>query len=153
MTISYRISSPPCMLNGSLTMQTIFSGVSSIFSQSACLFLSYKTVINEKRRVYNRSYIKVKSYFQLYMVRTMLESLIDDKNVGRRPLKRELNPRDLSAIEHFHRYSFYWSYLLNLNGNVVEITLSHHVTFSPSNYNTITITVIISYMLNKCNIT
>lgn len=108
---------------------------------------------NSNTRVYNPSYIKVKSYFQLYMVRTMLESLIDDRNVGRRPLRKDLNPRDLSAIEHFHRNSFYWSYLLNLNGNIVEIMLSHDVTFSPSNYNTLTIIIIISFLLNKCNIT
>ncbi|KAK7504118.1 hypothetical protein BaRGS_00004422, partial [Batillaria attramentaria] len=47
---------------------------------------------------------------QLYMVRTMLESLI-----GMKALRKEMDPRHLAQIEDFHRLSFFWNYLINFN--------------------------------------
>ncbi|XP_053399045.1 cytoplasmic FMR1-interacting protein-like isoform X2 [Mercenaria mercenaria] len=53
---------------------------------------------------------------QLYMVRTMLESVIGDKNAGgKKTLRKELDLRDFVAIDNFHKTSYFWSYLLNLN--------------------------------------
>ncbi|XP_076441680.1 cytoplasmic FMR1-interacting protein 2-like [Babylonia areolata] len=47
---------------------------------------------------------------QLYMVRTMLESLI-----GLKALRKDMDPRHLAHIEDFHRRSFFWNYLVNFN--------------------------------------
>ncbi|XP_065556681.1 cytoplasmic FMR1-interacting protein-like isoform X2 [Artemia franciscana] len=50
---------------------------------------------------------------QLYMVRTMLESLIADKSGGKRTLRKDIDGTYLMAIDAFHKSSFYWTYLLN----------------------------------------
>ncbi|KAK7103491.1 cytoplasmic FMR1-interacting protein 1 homolog [Littorina saxatilis] len=47
---------------------------------------------------------------QLYMVRTMLESLI-----GMKALRKEMDQRHLAHIEDFHQLSFHWHYLINFN--------------------------------------
>ncbi|XP_053399050.1 cytoplasmic FMR1-interacting protein-like [Mercenaria mercenaria] len=53
---------------------------------------------------------------QLYMVRTMLESLIGDKNAGvNRSLKSHLDSKRILGFKNFHNKSFYWNYMLNLN--------------------------------------
>ncbi|KAL5012024.1 hypothetical protein ScPMuIL_010575 [Solemya velum] len=52
---------------------------------------------------------------QLYMVRTMLESLTAEKSGGRRTLRRDIDDQHLVAINNFHKQSFFWNYLLNLN--------------------------------------
>ena len=54
--------------------------------------------------------------FQLYMVRTMLESLITERNGGKKMLRKDVDPHHLLTIDDFHRRSFFWSYLLNFNG-------------------------------------
>ncbi|KAH9489792.1 Cytoplasmic FMR1-interacting protein 2 [Bulinus truncatus] len=48
---------------------------------------------------------------QLYMVRTMLESLIDERSGARKNLRKE----HVAKIEEFHKKSFFWNYLLNFN--------------------------------------
>lgn len=53
---------------------------------------------------------------QLYMVRTMLESLIADKSGGKRTLRKDIDGQYLVQIDQFHKTSFYWSYLLNFSG-------------------------------------
>lgn len=50
---------------------------------------------------------------QLYMVRTMLESLIEDG--PNKSLRSHLDSKYVVAFKEFHKQSFYWSYLLNLN--------------------------------------
>jgi cytoplasmic FMR1 interacting protein len=51
------------------------------------------------------------------MVRTMLESLISDRNSkGKKSLRKELDENHVVEIEQFHKESFYWSYLLNFTG-------------------------------------
>lgn len=52
---------------------------------------------------------------QLYMVRTMLESLIADKSGGKRTLRKDIDGNCLMQIDSFHKTSFYWSYLLNFS--------------------------------------
>ncbi|XP_074599073.1 cytoplasmic FMR1-interacting protein Sra-1 [Brevipalpus obovatus] len=53
---------------------------------------------------------------QLYMVRTMLESLISDKAAsGKRTLRKDIEGNTLLAIDQFHKNSFYWNYLLNFS--------------------------------------
>ena len=52
---------------------------------------------------------------QLYMVRTMLESLIADKSGGKRTLRKDIDGNILMKIETFHQTSFYWNYLLNFS--------------------------------------
>ncbi|XP_074651924.1 cytoplasmic FMR1-interacting protein 2-like isoform X2 [Tubulanus polymorphus] len=51
---------------------------------------------------------------QLYMVRTMLESLID-KHCGKKTLRKDIDFQNLVTIDNFHRNSFFWSYLLNFS--------------------------------------
>nr|KAG5711988.1 hypothetical protein BaRGS_026429 [Batillaria attramentaria] len=55
-------------------------------------------------------YLQLQELVQLYMVRTMLESLI-----GMKALRKEMDPRHLAQIEDFHRLSFFWNYLINFN--------------------------------------
>lgn len=52
---------------------------------------------------------------QLYMVRTMLESLIADKSGGKRTLRKDIDGSCLVQIDQFHRTSFFWSYILNFS--------------------------------------
>lgn len=52
---------------------------------------------------------------QLYMVRTMLESLIAEKSGGKRTLRKDIDYHHLMNIDGFHKTSFFWSYLLNFN--------------------------------------
>ena len=52
---------------------------------------------------------------QLYMVRTMLESLIADKSGGKRTLRKDIDGNILMKIEAFHQTSFNWNYLLNFS--------------------------------------
>lgn len=55
---------------------------------------------------------------QLYMVRTMLESLISDRSSkSKKSLRKELDDNHVLEIEKFHTESFFWSYLLNFSGN------------------------------------
>lgn len=53
---------------------------------------------------------------QLYMVRTMLESLIADKSGGKRTLRKDIDGQYLMLIDQFHKTSFYWNYLLSFSG-------------------------------------
>lgn len=53
---------------------------------------------------------------QLYMVRTMLESLIAEKSGTKRVLKKDIEDSYISAIEQFHKESFHWNYLINFSG-------------------------------------
>ncbi|XP_064608148.1 cytoplasmic FMR1-interacting protein 2-like isoform X2 [Liolophura sinensis] len=52
---------------------------------------------------------------QLYMVRTMLESLIHDGGARKKTMRKDIDLHHLSAIDNFHKMSFFWSYMLNLN--------------------------------------
>ena len=52
---------------------------------------------------------------QLYMVRTMLESLIADKSGGKRTLRKDIDGNILMKIDEFHKTSFNWNYLLNFS--------------------------------------
>lgn len=53
---------------------------------------------------------------QLYMIRTMLESLIADKSGGKRTLRKDIDGQYLVLIDQFHKNSFYWNYLLSFSG-------------------------------------
>ena len=59
---------------------------------------------------------------QLYMVRTMLESLISDRSSGgksgKKTLRKDIDAKHLEAIEAFHTASFYWTYLLNFTDSL-----------------------------------
>lgn len=50
---------------------------------------------------------------QLYLVRTMVESIISEKMCARRHLRKDVDQGHLPLIEEFHRISFFWGYLLN----------------------------------------
>ncbi|XP_067662939.1 cytoplasmic FMR1-interacting protein-like [Haliotis asinina] len=52
---------------------------------------------------------------QLYMVRTMLESLIADKSGGKKTLRKDIDIQHLQTIDSFHKTSFFWNYVLNFN--------------------------------------
>ncbi|MPC20851.1 Cytoplasmic FMR1-interacting protein [Portunus trituberculatus] len=54
-------------------------------------------------------------YERLYMVRTMLESLISDKSGGKKTLRKELDGQHLCQIDEFHKTSFFWTYLINFS--------------------------------------
>lgn len=53
---------------------------------------------------------------QLYMVRTMLESLIADKSGSKKTLRSGLEGPTILDIERFHRESFFYTHLLNFSG-------------------------------------
>lgn len=53
---------------------------------------------------------------QLYMVRTMLESLIADKSGSKKTLRSSLDGPIVQAIEDFHKHSFFYTHLLNFSG-------------------------------------
>ncbi|KAK7922550.1 hypothetical protein WMY93_009452 [Mugilogobius chulae] len=52
---------------------------------------------------------------QLYMVRTMLESLIADKSGSKKTLRSSLDGPIVVAIEDFHKHSFFYTHLLNFS--------------------------------------
>ncbi|XP_040569024.1 cytoplasmic FMR1-interacting protein [Lepeophtheirus salmonis] len=52
---------------------------------------------------------------QLYMVRTMLESLIAEKSGGKRTIRKDLDDNMINKIDKFHKTSFNWNYLLNFS--------------------------------------
>lgn len=54
--------------------------------------------------------------FKLYMVRTMLESLIADKSGSKKTLRSSLDGPIVLAIEDFHKQSFFFTHLLNISG-------------------------------------
>ncbi|XP_048189832.1 cytoplasmic FMR1-interacting protein 2-like [Perognathus longimembris pacificus] len=51
----------------------------------------------------------------LYMVRTMLESLIVDKSGSKKTLRSSLDGPIVLAIEDFHKQSFFFTHLLNIS--------------------------------------
>lgn len=55
---------------------------------------------------------------QLYMVRTMLESMICDKTKGKKTLRKDIDTKHLELIEDFHSKSFFWPYLLNFTDSL-----------------------------------
>ncbi|CAF1321084.1 unnamed protein product, partial [Didymodactylos carnosus] len=56
---------------------------------------------------------------QLYMVRTMVESLLTDKSgYGKRTLRKDIDYNHLVTIEQFHKSSFFWDYLLNFDATL-----------------------------------
>lgn len=56
------------------------------------------------------------SPLQLYMVRTMLESLIADKSGSKKTLRSGLEGSTVLDIEKFHRESFFYTHMLNFSG-------------------------------------
>lgn len=58
---------------------------------------------------------------QLYLVRTMLELMIDQASPAAKyhSLRKELDGNTMSAIEAFLKNSFYWPYLLNFSGKCI----------------------------------
>lgn len=58
---------------------------------------------------------------QLYMVRTMLESLVSGKAHGdKSTLRKYIDSTSFVAIENFLKSSFYWQYLLNFSQTLTE---------------------------------
>ncbi|VDO71027.1 unnamed protein product [Schistosoma mattheei] len=55
---------------------------------------------------------------QLYLVRTMLELMVEQVSSTKQMIRKELDTATLSAIDTFLKHSFYWPYLLNFSGNV-----------------------------------
>lgn len=59
---------------------------------------------------------------QLYMVRTMLESLLTEKSgTAKKALRKDIDSQYLRTIETLHKNSFFWSYLLNYNESLQNI--------------------------------
>ncbi|KAL5460570.1 hypothetical protein EMCRGX_G034022 [Ephydatia muelleri] len=56
---------------------------------------------------------------QLYMMRTMLESLISEKG-GNKPLRRDLPETSIPAFEAFHKNSFFFYHLLDFSRTLRE---------------------------------
>lgn len=63
---------------------------------------------------------------QLYMVRTMLESLIADKSGSKKTLRSSLDGPIVVAIEDFHKQSFFFTHLLNFSGEYEPSALMTH---------------------------
>lgn len=64
---------------------------------------------------------------KLYMVRTMLESLIADKSGSKKTLRSSLDGPIVLAIEEFHKQSFFFTHLLNISGEVIAEVDLHPV--------------------------
>lgn len=63
---------------------------------------------------------------QLYMVRTMLESLVAEKSGSKKTLRSGLEGPTILDIEKFHRESFFYTHLLNFSGkNLAVYQLGH----------------------------
>lgn len=58
---------------------------------------------------------------QLYMVRTMLESLVADKSGSKKTLRSGLEGPTILDIEKFHRESFFYTHMLNFSGKLSEL--------------------------------
>ncbi len=56
---------------------------------------------------------------QLYMMRTMLESLISEKG-GRKSLRVDLKESSIPEFEAFHKTSYFFSHLLNFSGKLTN---------------------------------
>lgn len=61
---------------------------------------------------------------QLYMVRTMLESLIADKSGSKKTLRSSLEGPTILDIEKFHRESFFYTHLINFSGKICRWSVS-----------------------------
>ncbi|KAF3838074.1 hypothetical protein F7725_009842 [Dissostichus mawsoni] len=66
---------------------------------------------------------------QLYMVRTMLESLIADKSGSKKTLRSSLDGPIVTAIEDFHKHSFFFTHLLNFSEFFLELTMGRRIQF------------------------
>ena len=55
---------------------------------------------------------------QLYLVRTMLESLVDkgDKAAHRHTTRKEMDSQHVATIEKFLQQSFFWPQMMDLHG-------------------------------------
>ncbi|KAL7645445.1 UNVERIFIED_CONTAM: hypothetical protein RMT77_003831 [Armadillidium vulgare] len=84
---------------------------------------------------------------QLYMVRTMLESLISDKSGGKKTLRKELDGQHLCQIDDFHKTSFFWNYLLNINE-----TLQHCCDLSQLWYREFYLEMTMGRRIQKCTV-
>lgn len=82
---------------------------------------------------------------QLYMVRTMLESLIADKSGGKRTLRKDIDGSCLVQIDQFHKTSFCWNYLLNFSE-----TLSKCCDLSQLWYREFYLEMTMGRKVNKC---
>uniref|UniRef100_A0A8C9TDR9 Cytoplasmic FMR1 interacting protein 2 n=1 Tax=Scleropages formosus TaxID=113540 RepID=A0A8C9TDR9_SCLFO len=64
--------------------------------------------------------LKTRGCFSLYMVRTMLESLIADKSGSKKTLRSSLDGPIVLAIEEFHKQSFFFTHLLNFSDSLQQ---------------------------------
>jgi Cytoplasmic Fragile-X interacting family len=83
----------------------------------SCKSLEHVDKTQKRFMLFNQCLFPGPSSTQLYMVRTMLESLIADKSGGKRTLRKDIDGQYLVQIDQFHKTSFYWNYLLRFSGN------------------------------------
>ncbi|CAH8581786.1 unnamed protein product [Schistosoma rodhaini] len=57
---------------------------------------------------------------QLYLVRTMLELMVEQVSSSKQMIRKELDTATLSAIDTFLKHSFYWPYLLNFSETLIK---------------------------------
>uniref|UniRef100_A0A6I8QXU0 Cytoplasmic FMR1 interacting protein 2 n=1 Tax=Xenopus tropicalis TaxID=8364 RepID=A0A6I8QXU0_XENTR len=69
----------------------------------------------ERATRYNYTSEEKFAFVELYMVRTMLESLIADKSGSKKTLRSSLDGPIVQAIEEFHKQSFFFTHLLNFS--------------------------------------
>lgn len=84
---------------------------------------------------------------QLYMVRTMLESLIADKSGGKRTLRKDIDGQYLVQIDQFHKTSFYWNYMLGFSES-----LQRCCDLSQLWYREFYLEMTMGRRINKCNV-
>lgn len=66
--------------------------------------------------IFRLVYSSIVHFLQLYLLRTMLESLIADKgSTGRKTMRKELDVQVVESIERFHRRSFFYKSMLNFS--------------------------------------
>ncbi|XP_048459434.1 cytoplasmic FMR1-interacting protein 2-like [Rhincodon typus] len=74
----------------------------------------------ERATRYNYTSEEKFALVELYMVRTMLESLIADKSGSKKTLRSSLDGPIVIAIEDFHKQSFFHTHLLNFSESLQQ---------------------------------
>ncbi|KAK4470067.1 hypothetical protein MN116_006532, partial [Schistosoma mekongi] len=57
---------------------------------------------------------------QLYLVRTMLELMVEQVTSSKQMMKKELDAATLASIDTFLKHSFYWPYLLDFSETLIK---------------------------------
>ena len=92
--------------NGNMKFKTHLLDVDIVCSTCAYVMLHFIIII---------IIIIILFFLQLYMMRTMLESLISEKGNAKKNLRSDLHQPSVPEFEAFHRNTFFFTHLLNFD--------------------------------------